>query len=451
MRRWLIIAGVLSLVSLLCMLGSATQQAFVLAALVGGGFAGLVVLRPVAGLAILLVASLTLDVSVETETQTQLNAAVLLVPFLFALWVAGMIRGRQVRLLHNRAVYAALAFAAASVVAFLAGMQPLPFVHPAPLRAQLGGLGVFLLSVAAFVLVAHQVRTLSALRLLTWLFLAVGSLYVIGRTVPGLDALAHSLFQPGATGSLYWTWLVALAFSQAAFNRSLPWIGRALLAGLVVAALQVGLFQATWWASGWLPPLVAVLVSLWVGAPRLAFFVTLVGVAAAAFESQTIIQMVMVGDQEYSLLTRREAFWVLAQIIGESPLLGLGPANYYYHTPNYSILGWFVSFSSHNNYVDIIAQTGLLGFATFCWLVVELALLGWRLRQRVPVGFTQAYVYGVIGGLAGTLVAATMADWLVPFVYNVGMQGFRSSVLGWIFLGGLVSVAAGVDRKDAHS
>jgi hypothetical protein len=57
----------------------------------------------------------------------------------------------------------------------------------------------------------------------------------------------------------------------------------------------------------------------------------------------------------------------------------------------------------------------------------------------------------VIGGLAGTLVAATMADWLVPFVYNVGMQGFRSSVLGWIFLGGLVSVAAGVDRKDAHS
>jgi hypothetical protein len=33
-----------------------------------------------------------------------------------------------------------------------------------------------------------------------------------------------------------------------------------------------------------------------------------------------------------------------------------------------------------------------------------------------------------------------LGDWIIPFVYNVGLKGFRASVLGWIFLGGLVVI-----------
>ena len=29
-------------------------------------------------------------------------------------------------------------------------------------------------------------------------------------------------------------------------------------------------------------------------------------------------------------------------------------------------------------------------------------------------------------------------DWFMPFVYNVGMDGFRSASLAWFFLGGMV-------------
>jgi hypothetical protein len=28
-----------------------------------------------------------------------------------------------------------------------------------------------------------------------------------------------------------------------------------------------------------------------------------------------------------------------------------------------------------------------------------------------------------------------LADWLLPFVYNIGLKGFRSSLLFWLFLG----------------
>jgi hypothetical protein len=62
------------------------------------------------------------------------------------------------------------------------------------------------------------------------------------------------------------------------------------------------------------------------------------------------------------------------------------------------------------------------------------------LRKQVPSGFAQAYVYGALGGLAGMVVAGMLGDWVLPFFYNVGLNGFRSSMIGWFFLGGLVSL-----------
>lgn len=50
-------------------------------------------------------------------------------------------------------------------------------------------------------------------------------------------------------------------------------------------------------------------------------------------------------------------------------------------------------------------------------------------------GLEQAYVNACLAGLAGSLAAAMLGDWFLPFVYNIGIAGFRASVLGWLFLG----------------
>jgi hypothetical protein len=47
-------------------------------------------------------------------------------------------------------------------------------------------------------------------------------------------------------------------------------------------------------------------------------------------------------------------------------------------------------------------------------------------------------VYGALGGLVATLVAGMLGDWIIPFFYNITLGGFRASILGWLFLGGLV-------------
>jgi O-antigen ligase len=145
-------------------------------------------------------------------------------------------------------------------------------------------------------------------------------------------------------------------------------------------------------------------------------------------------------SEEYSVSTRLDAWSIVAQIIKSNPVLGLGFANYYWYTPLFHIRGYAVSFNSHNNYVDIVAQTGFVGLICFLLFLWQVGWLGWKLREQVPAGFAQAYVYGALGGLVGIFVVGMMGDWVLPFFYNIGLSGFRSSMFGWLFLGGLVSL-----------
>jgi hypothetical protein len=107
-----------------------------------------------------------------------------------------------------------------------------------------------------------------------------------------------------------------------------------------------------------------------------------------------------------------------------------------------------VQFNSHSQVIDLIAQTGLVGLACFTWFITEVGLLGLRLAKSAPEGFARGYVYGALGGLAGTIVAAYLVDWVLPFVYNIGLNGFRASVLAWLFMGGLVSIEQLVRRQE---
>jgi len=59
-------------------------------------------------------------------------------------------------------------------------------------------------------------------------------------------------------------------------------------------------------------------------------------------------------------------------------------------------------------------------------------------------------VYGALGGLSGMLTAAMLGDWVLPFVYNVGLKGLRASVIGWLFLGGLIAVGNMMSEKGTH-
>jgi hypothetical protein len=49
---------------------------------------------------------------------------------------------------------------------------------------------------------------------------------------------------------------------------------------------------------------------------------------------------------------------------------------------------------------------------------------------------------------AGVMVIMGLADWILPFVYNIGFQGFQASVLIWLFFGGLLSLEEYVHQQQ---
>ncbi len=406
------------------------------------GITTLIFLRwPSVGLVALLTGALLIPFGLGTGTQTDLNIAILLLPVLIGLWFLDMlVIQRSITLRPMQVVLPLLLLCLTALLAFLMGQLPWFDALPkAPLRSQLGGLAIFWLSAGAFLLVANQIRDLRWLEWLTWIFIALGGLYILGRLIPVYGSAITNLFPHGATGSLFWIWLVALSLSQAIFNKKLDHRLRLLLILLVIGAFYISLFQTRAWASGWLPPLIAILSILILWKPRLGAVVILLIGVVFLLNYQKIIANIL-SLEEYSYITRLAAWEIVIDLVKVNPMLGLGPANYYFYTPIYSLMGYFVNFNSHNQYIDLIAQVGLIGFACFIWFVWQVGKLGLSLRKIASEGFPRAYVYGALGGLAGTLAAGMLADWIIPFVYNIGLAGFRASVLGWIFLGGLVAL-----------
>jgi hypothetical protein len=414
------------------------QLVFALYIAIGGG---IVLLRfPQMSLVLLVVASMIVPFRISTGTESSINAFMMLMSVLIGLWLLEMlVRDREFRFLSSRSVLVGLMFAGSATLSFGFGQLPWFQTTAAPITAQMGQLALFLLSVGAFLLIAHKVE-MPGLKGMVWVFLILGGIFMVGRVIPALNSRIIPLFQRAVWDSLFWTWMMALGFSQAVFNHHLAVRWRIGLGFVTLLTAYIGLVVAQGWTSGWLPAVVAVGIIFWFGMPQWRAKAVWVILIAGVINYQRIIGILLVGDNEYSLITRLEAWRIMFDVISENPIFGLGPANYYWYSALFPILGYYVPFNSHNNYVDIIAQTGLVGVILFVWFAWEIGKVGLKLQDRVPEGFQKAYVYGCLGGLGGMMAAGMLGDWVIPFVYNVGLEGFRASGIAWMFLGGLLAL-----------
>ncbi len=345
--------------------------------------------------------------------------------------------------IKTRTTIPLLLFFIMTILAFVNGQLPWYPITRAPIDGQLGGILIILVAICGYFLVMYQVKDERWLKALVFVTIGIGAVLIFGRIFPPTARLVGRFFPPMVpSGSMFWTWVSVLAFSQAIFNKSLHIRWRAMLMSVTLGALYIALGPARAWASGWLPQLVALGVVLWVGVPRQAVAVTLLGGLVILTQLQGLVNnLLYVGDNEYSQVTRLEAWRIIGEIVKVSPLLGLGPANYSYYTPLFPILGWYVQFNSHNQYVDIVAQTGILGLICILWFAWEIIRLAWRLKSMVPQGgFLHAYVIGAIGGIVATFAAGMLGDWFLPYVYNATIRAMRTSILPWLFMGGLVAI-----------
>ena len=443
-RKWLQLVVMIGALLLSLLIARSAPQISILAVIVAlpvlviGGY--LMIRYPPLGFLLVIVISTVIKIDIPP-----IGLIAMVILLLTVLWIFDMVvRQREINLVNSPTMTPLILFTAVVILSFIVGQLPWFSIAQVPIDNQIGGLAIFIISFAAFILVAHQVRDIRWLKWMVFLYLGLaGPAVFIGmRVLPGWRTLNQLLLHPKTTGgSLFWLWLAAMTFSQAVFNKKLAMKWRGLLLAVLIGYLYLALGRNRAWTSGWAPSFVTLFVILWVARPKWAMPLTMVGVASLILLFQPIYNSVFIGDNEYSAMTRLEAWRIVGEIIKVNPILGLGPGNYYNYTLLYPILGYYVEFNSHNNYVDIVAQAGILGLICFIWFVVVTWKLGWRLRNQVPKdGFTQAFIYGTLGGLAGSVAAGMLGDWVLPFVYNIGIFGLRSSIYAWFFLGGLVAI-----------
>jgi hypothetical protein len=398
--------------------------------------------KPLLGLLGIIIVSLNVKYQIPTGTNVPLNFTIVLSILLIGLWVIRMIMNQDVRLTPSSTTRPALLFALATTVSLIGGNVTWIFNAPekANMPAQIGGWLLYVLPIGVFLLVANQVKDLVWLRRITYLFIGLGGLYILTR-VFGLTPIRDAMFVSiRSLGAVFWIWLVALAYGQAVLNTDLKPILRIIFGMVVFLTFFVAITTSFDWNSGWLPGLIAIGVITWLASNRMriAFIALSAIVTIVIFEP--MYQYIDYTIQHHTIVSRQATYPILIELIKANPVIGLGMSNYYHFTPLYPILGWYVKFNSHNNFIDIIAQTGLVGMGLFAWFAYEIGRVGWRLRHKVTDGFSRGYVYACLGGLVATLISGFIGDWFLPFTYNIGMTGFRAAVLAWLFLGGLIAI-----------
>lgn len=282
----------------------------------------------------------------------------------------------------------------------------------------------------AWLLVVNFIRDWRGLRWLTGLMLAAG--------VIGLLPRFEWLNLPINIGGLFNLWVVILAAGLALFHEQLAGRWRLLLAGLAGLYLFWGLVLHISWLAGWLPPLVAVGVLVFMRSKR-GWLLALLGLVVVVAFNMKYVDITLNSESSESGGTRVAAWEANWSITQDHLLFGTGPAGYaaYY-------MSYFPSnaMATHSNYVDLLAQYGLVGTLPCLLFFAGLAVTGYRLcgRLRGRRDFAEALANAAFAGTIAGIVAMGFGDWLFPFAYTQTIAGFDYAVYNWLFMGTILVI-----------
>ena len=407
-------------------------------------------------LTLLVCASAVVTASISTGTQSPLNVTIVLVAGLTGVWCLRMIASdKRLWLVPSTLNGPLLGFLFITVLAWLAGYAISDWrtsFPPNAFQVQAGQFAMFALSAAAFFLTANHSLNKKTLIYWTWIIILLG-IVAIGSDV--LKIRSNPL--PAVKGALQ-MWPFVLLLSHLLFNPDIK--RKYYLLGWPILGLWAywAFFTPTFYTKGlWVPALIAMALLVAIRLPKLSLI--LGGAGVLILIGSGSIQQTVLGEFASGVAYRPLIWQDVLQMTSSNWLLGLGPANYMYYwqslgldslTLQYALENrpwmapqWatYIVVPSHNMYVDILAQTGVIGLLFFLAFLIVAVRFGWRLRKRFQPGFYQAHIYGVVCGFACIAIGSFwFADWLIPFVYNITISGFRHSVYSWLLLGTLVSI-----------
>jgi O-antigen ligase len=201
--------------------------------------------------------------------------------------------------------------------------------------------------------------------------------------------------------------------------------------------------------SAWLPAVIAMLIIVFIYSRKWFFFLGLIALIFIVLNYQFLYDSIVVAKQAEGTLdgnTSRDKLWGQAlKVAVINPILGTGPAGYAnYYMTYYRDL----ALSTHNNYLDMLLQYGLLGTGAFLWVCFTfIRELGRFIKVHAVGSFERAFTIGAFAGMVGVMPAMWLGDWFIPFAYNQTITGFNYTGYSWLF-GGLALALGYIARLN---
>jgi len=279
-----------------------------------------------------------------------------------------------------------------------------------------------------------------SLHLFTVVTVAVTLLVMVAAWANGLgfDLEQRVEINPALSGGFLGTYIaggVILCFAR--LNRKGA-RGSDLLVFLVLASALVAAFAR----SGWILAAVGCLVIVWRRSRPLALaamvFVALAAATISPLRERVLDQIIP--GRAYNTIFLRTGIWQDAwRLWRASPVLGTGPGNFYFLTSATAVREAGADYigSVHNNYLEVLVDSGLVGLVVFLWwLSASLRALG-RAERRLRLGLLP---WGL-----GLVAAAFFGDFLIAAPQNNGFATVHLSGLFWLLTG--MAASAGDSAK----
>ncbi len=397
--------------------------------LAGLVLAVLVLIRPQIGLYATVLCAGVVRVKAGTGTGSVVVASLGCAVVLCACWLAHRILHRERLNLLPRSIaipgLLLIGFTLFSLLWGRATMDPRIIVPATFIRVQIAATLLFLVSVGLLFIGADLLRDRQAR---DWIMIA---LIAIGFGALPFRALEIPLPLFSVFG-LYGLWFIVLCWAHALTNDRLPDPLRWLLATGALGWLAVQFTLQRDWSSGWVPPGIALLLVTVILRPRLRIPLLLAGIGLAIAFQSFFVNLMASETEQGSLggeFGRFELWMRNIELLKDQILFGTGPAGYALY---YVALVPDKAMSSHSNYIDILAETGVPGLLSFVALMLALGWLAWRTLPELTDGSDRAACAAVLGALPAVLQAMSLGDWVIPFVYNQTIAGFDHSVYTWL-------------------
>jgi hypothetical protein len=289
---------------------------------------------------------------------------------------------------------------------------------------------VLIISPVTYILFSNVIRSERAFKIIAWWFIgfgtAIGLLHVIGITIPLVNVNGQ-----------FPTWFAALALGQLFFNKTISnYMRLVLVVGLGIwTNITLGLGLS--WLSGWLPMIISAGLLLVIFSRKLTI-VAVIGILIWAAFNTSFISATFGEEQNVSGNTRSIAWARALDVVGKHFLFGAGPAGYEYYFQAYGYYNNAVGTAdlSHNNYIDIVAQTGVVGFALWIAMWAGQGIMIWKLfRKQMDNSFLTALKYSLIACYPAILISMMLGDWVTPFPYTQTLAGIDYTIWSWMLSG----------------